>query len=786
MLLARSNEYPESYSTAPCALFLTEGPSVPKCASELLKISHEVGFLTVAAPWFCVHATNLGVFATGGRLLLTAREQVPITEWFWLRPRVLVPLFFVDDVTRSALRRLAQRCPNAVVTFHPSLRAVRHSSSKTQREVIPAYVQALPRDVRVCMADGPERRQVEALLQQWWGRQLLSGLHRWHAFPRLLLFANLHVRVTAQSKRIELRHVDLLPCGGFESETGRPFWLERATSCLQLAYRRALKPPAIVLPTPGDDSYHYSGPFLASDEMDSAKNASLLFPEFWFAREEGRMRLRCDLAKILADGESCVIRLCHGPRSAYRGISICAQKSNSQVSFDFKFDYSVSLSNVAHPLSSSMPSLGGGHCYVETSARHDARTAFLDPCLVGPKLAGDGYRKEPLIRYVGRCVSEEVGTSGDPLGRRYVEPGIGRGYLVDFLRLSGHPEFYDFSVIGGGLTPYSRHGYIHVGRPIDGKVSLGRALHRQQCGERLANAGCRVSRVVAIIALQDDQVVVPDGGRLPAALVVRGFRSVLRVRQLDPIACLYHSAQARSKVASFLADARWNLSDEKLLERSLGQEEQRGQKRLRPIRERLLRVGHLSELVDRSRPQTWAEQSRLRAIRMYGPLVLEIVKMRVAIEVGRDPISDPLSSFEYAQWFASTMGRQLALFRRLRFLHDYHQDGISFRHQLPPWLYSLAENNITLMAEFPDLETGVFVDLPGADSSEELRLTRRDWALLSTNFNRFHGRDVHAARSSVRAVVTIVCHDQSVAVRKALGWFESEYERVSRLAWSRP
>jgi hypothetical protein len=517
--------------------------------------------------------------------------------------------------------------------------------------------------------------------------------------------------------------------------------------------------------------------------LHSEEKDRLHFPANWFAREEGRMRLRGELARRLNEGESRDITLSNEPSSAYRGISIRAGKIDSHVTFDFKFDECASLAGIAHPLAALLPSLDAGHCYVETSACDDAKLVFLDSRLVGPAFAhGDANATEMLVRYIGRSVNEEDGVARDLLGRRYVEPGTGRGYLVDFLRLNGYPEFYDFSVIGGGLTPYSRGGYINVGRPIDGKVSLGRALHRKQCADRLAKVGCRVAPVVAIIELKDNHILLYDGGHLPVALVVRAFRSVLRVRQLDPVACLYHSEQARPNLAAFLMDARWNLRDQKALPRTQAQGDMgpsRKSHRIGPSG-KLLRVGPLSRLWDPFPPDTRVRRMRLRATRIYAPLLLDAVKARVAVEIGRDPFHEPLSNFEYAQWFASTMGRQLALFRRERFLHDYHQEGISYPHQLPRWLYTLGENNVTLMAEFPDLDTGIFVDSPGAESIEELRLTRRDRNLLSSNFASFHARDFRATRSVVSGLVMVACHGRAKAINKALGGFEEEYHKLSR------
>ena len=230
---------------------------------------------------------------------------------------------------------------------------------------------------------------------------------------------------------------------------------------------------------------------------------------------------------------------------------------------------------------------------------------------------------------------------------------------------------------------------------------------------------------------------------------------------------------------SFLNDERWNLYDGKPSQRSNFQEKQLFQTATDRygISFVLPRITTFSQrTVDPFEPDIRALHQRFRATRMYAPLLIDVIKMRVAMEMARDPVHEPLTNLEYAQWFAATMGRQLALFHKARFLHDYHQEGISI--QFPQWLYTLGENNITLMAEFPDLDTGIFVDTPDEGSAEELNLTNKDITTLSTNFESFHRVDLRRARSVVCTLVTIACHGQSIAIEPVLRCFESEYAKA--------
>ncbi|MEV6005934.1 hypothetical protein AB0M29_03940 [Streptomyces sp. NPDC051976] len=390
-----------------------------------------------------------------------------------------------------------------------------------------------------------------------------------------------------------------------------------------------------------------------------------------------------------------------------------------------------------HPLAPLFPTLGDETGLVATRPHQGAQVLHLDPDLVGP----DGSHDEDALT---ACLARSTDLRA-PLTStgetRFVEPGVGRTYLVGGVRLSGRPELLDFAVTGGGLTPYSAGGFVSVGSPITGRTALVRARHRQSCAARLERAGGRTSAVLAVIGLPDESLRMPDGTLSPAAMILRGFRSLFRVRQLDPVAPFYQSLQHASVLGTALLPPHLDVG--------LAAEHSP---------EALLRaLDTYADGFDDVRRVLWprpaadAADEAARAIRRalvaaYAPVLLDVVRRRLAVELGRDPDADPVHTSEYVAWFAATMGRQLALWHGLRFLHDYHQPGLS----RPSGLVTLVESNVTLLAEFPDLDTAIFVD--DAADAAALQLTPRDVAVLRAGFEHFHAREVESARAVVRTL----------------------------------
>src|SRR5437870_12579013 len=112
-----------------------------------------------------------------------------------------------------------------------------------------------------------------------------------------------------------------------------------------------------------------------------------------------------------------------------------------------------------------------------------------------------------------------------------------------------------FPSTGVARTPYSKEGHqlkaAHIGR----FMPLERARHRHRLARALGRVGCRVPETAAIIRLPGLETTMRDESKMPAALMVRGFRSVLRVKQLDPIANLLLSDRHRPAVEGLLRQA---------------------------------------------------------------------------------------------------------------------------------------------------------------------------------------------------------------------------------------
>ena len=418
-----------------------------------------------------------------------------------------------------------------------------------------------------------------------------------------------------------------------------------------------------------------------------------------------------------------------------------------------------------------VPSLFGTPDSIETAAVPSASAVYLDPALAacGPDLGVNPANE--LLRLIARERSREPAADD---GRRVVPPGVGRACLVSGVHLQGSPQFHDFTVLGIGLTPYSEGGYVEIGREIDGKASLVRAWHRKRVAEILEANGGRSAKVVAIFASTAGDIGMPDGSRSPAALVVRAFRSEMRVKQLDPLICYLHSTQHTPLVSAFLRDqaiaigrargiehVRDPRSDELLAQAIEGQG---------PSQE------SLRELLDHAAggDRSWLElvrTARLDVIDAYVGALLPVVFDRLEREL--ELPSGAMTRSAYVDWFAIAVGRQLARWRELRFLHDYHHPGVG--RWRPNHLYTLGENNVTLLAEFPDLDTGVFVDDPAGELAEEVHLGPADVEVLRTQYVLFHRRDVVAARLVVRSLALLVDSAHPVSAEHADHLFEDAY-----------
>jgi hypothetical protein len=428
--------------------------------------------------------------------------------------------------------------------------------------------------------------------------------------------------------------------------------------------------------------------------------------------------------------------------------------------------------------SSLLPKLFATPLSIETVAV-DVSPHYLDPDLEPKDLGTGESRSAALQRILGRRRTANEGHDVATQAR-LVEVGVGRACLVDDVRITTHPELRDFTVLGVGMTPFSEGGYIEIGRKIDGKAALTRAWHRKSLADRLEAEGCRTGRVVAILEVKGEEIEMPDGNVSPAALITRGFRCAFRVKQLDPLVMCLQSVQHAPLVGAFLLErarelrAELELSDEGGLNSDDAlayaiEAQGASQASLREL------VGNSERIGDRLHWPGFVRQARLAAIDGYARLLVQTVRRRVANDLSasfRD-----IAEEDYLFWFAQSLGAQLAAWRRLRFLHDYHHPGIGRWH--PDHLYTLGENNVTLMAEFPDLDTGVFVDDDAGELEARLQLLPEDVAVLRERFGLLHQRDVQAAETVVRTLSELLFRDDAAVIAASLNHYWRSYD-VSR------
>jgi hypothetical protein len=362
---------------------------------------------------------------------------------------------------------------------------------------------------------------------------------------------------------------------------------------------------------------------------------------------------------------------------------------------------------------------------------------------------------------------------------RLVETGVGRACLLDDIKIKSQPHFRDFTVLGVGLTQFSENGFMEMGRTIDGKAALIRAWHRKACAERLENAGCRAGKVVAIIKLASEEIEMSDGKLTPACLAVRAFRCAFRVKQLDSIVCSLHSVQHTPLISAFLTERAHELRFEKGLPdlRGLADDEALA----REIEMQGASQLSLRKLVASPTPSPGNEdwpplirEVRLELIDSYSRAPLNLAKRRLAEEL--DVSSQSISDVDYLFWFAKTLGQQLNTWKRLRFLHDYHHRGVS-RWQ-PETLFSLGENNVSLLAEFPDLDTSLFVDDDEEYLMSTLQLQKDDVEFMRGSFSLLHHREVLAAEEVVRTLANIMFREDPEVLRIAIEKFRAGYEAI--------
>jgi hypothetical protein len=435
-----------------------------------------------------------------------------------------------------------------------------------------------------------------------------------------------------------------------------------------------------------------------------------------------------------------------------------------------------SLPEPAQELTDSAPGLEellsrplGRPEYVTLSTLEGTELLDVHPALRLAPTMLDTVRPSPeaLVQRLGAVVADNEAVH---VRRRFVEPGVGRSCIAADLHFAPHeapagwPCRPDFLLTGIGLTPYSAQGFVNVGRKLDGRLSLMRARHRTNCAQRLADIGCRSSLSVATLLLPQPPIQMPDGTLSEPVILCRAFRSQLRVKQLDPLACVLHSPKHSVAALDYVLDAALPAGvdghERALLTCSLAHAFERYAPSLHD-------VAFLLHDTAVAGAAGTIRRIRLDAIRAVAPALIErTIKMLRLPGVDANPPTGQAAA--YSTWFAAEMGRQLGLFRKHRFLHDYHYPGM---RRGAPIVYSLVANNVTLACEFADLETGVFVDLDELYLRQHLQLAPDEIASVRQHFNALHERDVAAAWQiavTVRAIVELFAQVSPLSHHHAL------------------
>lgn len=417
------------------------------------------------------------------------------------------------------------------------------------------------------------------------------------------------------------------------------------------------------------------------------------------------------------------------------------------------YDDSIDLIGNETPFSALLPGIDGKPVKEWTVRCPDAEESWLHPDLRRAASAaypnGGPSSDDWLQNHLARVITTADKTADAE--ERLVEPGVGRTFIVDRIEIGTRPALRDFICSGVGLTTYARSGYVSVGRHLDGKISLVRALHRKVVAERLEEIECRSGSVAAIYKIGGSMVRMLDGSGSPAVIMVRGFRSGCRVKQLDPIASFLHCAETAAVVSACVLEpiaqeARSFLEVSEMLSRY---------GRFGPAADDVAELLGLTSSWEETKRPCPVRDFRIDLVARYARLLLTWAAGRQGFPIG-DRKTHATAIRDHAIWFCRELGRQLRQFKLHGFLHDYHHPGVS--RYSPNWLHTLVENNVTLAAEFADLETALFVGMDDAYLEQALQLTSADLRLLRSNFNSCHEKDVlHACRiaDTIAAISTI-------------------------------
>jgi hypothetical protein len=761
-----------------------------------LLLAYEAGWRPILAPWFRIRVSEQSTWLCNSIEMFGEGQMREIAAWENVEPAMIWHRWRMTEVGRIQFQHLVQCNRNALISYCPTdgelVGWATLLRSELDKQTPPTRLAKQPKTTWVhsihlfqpenllilAQCDSPSVND-EPLqgtpLQPSYGRRAAATLHEilrkeqkntsQADYSRQFLSANFIV-VSEKHRRSYLPQIDSvtdLATSSFNLEDGTGTLIRQfLTKCVDVCSPR----PAIYLPVVQASERP------VPDYFSSIKKNGLVVDNLADLLGDWKQRagLLARAKQKLPPKSSLPIHSQYSPEGCE--FRIVMQEHEPTIEVDLC--KTAKLDELDHPLARYFPLAHGESGYVETAPWPGSEFTFLSPELLGPSICEmKSDREQILLHYLGRRIVK--GASPDALGRRFVEPGSGRTCLVDFLYLRGDSRFVDFSVTGIGTTQYSDRGFVDIGRKADGQAALARAEHRKYCGERLEEAGCRVAKVVAIISLPRLDVLMPDGGLSPSALIVRGFRCVLRVKQLDPLASFYHSVQHIPLVTSFLCNDRFFFLP-KFGANGVSTDLQR-QAEAHLLNFFYAKADDPRELYSASFVTAESDASpisrRVAAIEMYAPMLIEIAKMRLSSELSRDPETESVSDDEYVRWFASKMGSQLALMRKLRFLHDHHHEGTS--RYSPEIVYTLVETNVTLLAEFPDLDTGVFLDHMDSCVLDRIQLSQTDFKILHSDFERFHAHDVMAAASIVTTVAAVTSHNDSETIAHARADYWQSY-----------
>jgi hypothetical protein len=393
-------------------------------------------------------------------------------------------------------------------------------------------------------------------------------------------------------------------------------------------------------------------------------------------------------------------------------------------------------------------------------------------------MAGDPGQASPdaIVQRLGRVVSSHG--AGQAL-QRFVEPGVGRSCIATDLYFApqdappGWPRRPDFLLTGTGLTPYSSDGFVNIGRKLDGRLSLIRARHRTTCARLLADIGCRTSLSVATLALAQPPIEMPDGTQSTPVIMCRAFRSLVRVKQLDPLACILHSPRHSPAALDYVLRAAIPPGPANAARAQLACALATAFDRYAPSQDDVPFLLH-----DAYAPGAAAIVRHVRLNTIGETAAALIGRTMKALAIPGAGENRPDRGFgAYSEWFAAELGRQLGLFKKHRYLHDYHYPGI---RRNGAWIYSLVENNLTLACEFADLETGIFVDFNDDYLREYLQLAPVEIDTVRRSFAALHERDLAAAwriAATVLAIVQLIAPASSLERHHEL--FMQSYHRCA-------